>query len=134
MLVCLAMGKGKEDEPFEPIRVADRLVSTMEAALTFETGSVLDVSITNIDVGTIEKVVSPMDVFMGRVRYRARVSVIPQLESEKHVVKAKAFAFDVESQSMDGIQGKVDEEVTSLKQAIRGALQLKGYLNATTSV
>ena len=130
LVLCLATGKNTQDaEPFEAVRVADKLVSTMEAALTFEAGSVLNVSVTDIDVGPVQKIVSPMDVIMGRVRYRARVSVIPQLESEKHVVKAKAFVFDAESESVDGIQGKVNEEVASLVKSIRHALQVKGYLN-----
>ena len=111
LVLCLATGKNTQDA--EP----------------FEAGSVLNVSVTDIDVGPVQKIVSPMDVIMGRVRYRARVSVIPQLESEKHVVKAKAFVFDAESESVDGIQGKVNEEVASLVKSIRHALQVKGYLN-----
>lgn len=126
-------GTTKQIEPFEAVRVADKLVDTLEAAMTFEAGSVLDVKMVDVEVGRIEKVVTPMDVMAGRVRYRARVSVIPQLESEKHVIRAKAFYFDVESDSTDGVQGKVNDEIASLVQSIRGALQLKGYLNSQSA-
>lgn len=128
---CLVFGgTGKDDavERFEPLRVAEGISDTLQAALSFEPGSVLKVSMRDVNVGPIEKRVSPVDVLRGRVRYGARASVVPQIESEKHVVKSQPFFFDVESDSFEGIKSQVDAHVTSLQESLHKSLQMRGLV------
>lgn len=134
LLCLLKSGGGRTDaETFEPMRVADKMVGTLQSVLTFEPASVLDVSMKDVNIGPIEKSVSIMDVIYGRVSYKARVSVVPNLEAEKNIVKASTFTFDVESSSPEGVKEEVIKHVTSLRNAIKDHLKLKGLMPSASN-
>jgi hypothetical protein len=123
----LSGSKSEDDEAFEAVRVAERMVSDDLSRLGFEERSVLRVSMTDLTMSPVEKNVSLIDAIQGKVRYTSRASVTPTLEGTTHVVRANAFVFDVESERPDQIRAIAEEKAASLQGAITNTLKVKGW-------